>query len=582
MKAIRPLHASLTLCVVLTSGALAAAAEVPTPAPIGAGDDDRRLAAFRTFLDTPDGDADAAVEPLVTALYRATGMQPLWTAAAGPQPRARELLALLADADAEGLVAADYDLQTLGDAVEEVAGTAPDDPRRFATDRRLSAALLRYAADLAHGRIDPDRVGWHIRRAPLDVEHVLGDTLLHADLAAARTRLAPPARPYEALRQHLRRYREIAAAGGWETVPAGVKLEPGTREVATRLAALERRLRAEGDLTDDDGTLAAALRDAEKSGTAAEAVYDERFAAAVRRFQARHGIGADGIVGPSTMRELNVTAESRVRQIELNLERWRWMPRDVEPRRLVVNVPAFELTAWDGGAPVAGMAVVVGRRSWPTPVFSDLVEYIVLNPWWNVPKSIARDELMPKVRRDPDFLAREGYVLTDATGTPVEVTPEEREQVSHRTHALRQLPGAGNALGRMKFLFPNRWDVYLHDTPNRHLFARAERSFSHGCVRVQHPRDLAAFLVAGDAQWSMARIDALLGKGPDKWLRLERPVPIYLTYFTASVTDDGSLVFHPDIYGHDERLDVALRERRGGSGTAIVAKEKEADAPAAD
>jgi murein L,D-transpeptidase YcbB/YkuD len=556
-------------------------AEVPTPARIIVHDDDQRLAAFRTFLDAPPVSGDADIAPLVTALYRTTGMQPLWTAPSGPQPRARELLALLSNAETEGLAPADYGAQALGDLVEDLAASpSPGDSHRFAADRELTAAFLRYALDLSHGRVDPDRVDWYIRRSPLAVDQVLGDALLHTDLADARTRLAPPSRQYEALRQHLRRYREVVAAGGWETVPPGAKLEIGSRDAVARLAALERRLRAGGDLDDADDSLATAARQAQESGAAAEAGYDERFAAAVRRFQRRHGIGADGIVGPATLRELNVSAEQRVRQIELNLERWRWMPRDMEPRRLVVNVPAFELSLYDGGERSAAMPVIVGRRSWPTPVFSDQLEYIVLNPWWSVPKSIARDELMPKVRGNPDFLEREGYVLTDADGNVANLEPEQLAGVSHRTHFLRQLPGPGNALGKMKFLFPNRWDVYLHDTPGRHLFSRAERTFSHGCVRVSRPAELAAFLVEGDPQWSTERIDKLLGKGPDKWLRLGSSVPIYLTYFTASVDADGGLVFHPDAYGHDERLATALNERRNRSATALVSTET--DRPAKD
>lgn len=525
-----------------------------------------------TLVATTEG-ADASLTPLVTALYEAAGLQPLWTSPEAPLARTSELLTMLDVADIDGLDPADYDPRGLRGIVDEAYAGTSTEARRFAVDRRLTEAFLAYALDLSRGRVDPDKLGWHIHNGTAPIDALLVDAVQRNDLAGLRARLAPVAPAYEALRQHLRRYRELAAAGGWSTVPAGPKLEPGDRAPVERLLALERRLAAEGDLDGTDDTLARAARQAAETGLTAEAVYDTRLENGVRAFQQRHGIGVDGVVGPATSRELNVPVERRVRQIELNMERWRWMPRTLEARRAMVNIPAFTLTLYDHDRPEQSMAVVVGRRTWQTPIFADSIEYIVLNPYWNVPKNIARDELLPKLRRDASFLEREGYELTDVQGNILEPTEEEISRATYKTHFLRQLPGGGNALGQMKFLFPNHWDVYLHDTPSRSLFARAERSFSHGCIRVQRPVDLAEFLIRNDSQWSMERLEKLRKRGPDKWMRLETPTPIYITYFTATVADDGSLRFHPDLYYRDDELDRALRQEHNPPGTALVASE---------
>lgn len=523
--------------------------------------------AFASFLDTPAtqlvaldlGDRRGAVQAAVREVYRRTGDRPLWIAANGPTPRARTAIERLRSAHKDGLLPDAYRTDELNALVEDATrSAATDDAHRFAIDRGLTEALVLHGMDLAHGRVDPAEMSWFVERELVDVAEILSSAILAVQDDLGAERLAPPFSEYSALRERLAHYRAVDAAGGWQTVPDGDKLDVGDLADRRRLAALERRLLADGDLV--DGT-------SEHGGDGAASepgdldTYDARLADGVRRFQRRHGLGADGIVGPRTMRELNTSARQRVEQIEVNLERWRWMPRSIAARHLRVNVPAFELALYDREqGPIDRMAVIVGRRDWPTPVFADEVRFIVLNPYWNVPQSIAKSELLPKVRRDPSFLTREGYELLDARGQPVELDPNEPPRLSHRTHFLRQLPGPGNALGRMKFLFPNPFDVYLHDTPTRHLFARAERAFSHGCVRVEHPQRLAEFLVQDDPQWSMARAERLLESGlPDRWMRLADAVPIYIVYFTASVDALGAPRFHPDIYDRDRRVADALR-----------------------
>lgn len=531
-------------------------------------DDDSAVASsFANFLEGPApqlvaldlGDRRGAIEAAVRDIYRRTGDRPLWIAANGPTPRVRVLIERLRSAHDDGLFTDSYRADELNALVEDAARSVTmDESRRFAIDRALTEALVLHGMDLAHGRVDPAEMSWFVERELVDVAEILVSAILAVQDDLGAERLVPPFEEYAALRERLAHYRAVDAAGGWQTVPDGDKLEVGDLVDRRRLAALERRLLADGDLL--DGT-------SEHGGDGAESdagevdIYDTRLADGVRRFQRRHGLGADGIVGPRTMRELNTSARQRVEQIEVNLERWRWMPRSIAARHLRVNVPAFELALYDREkAPTDRMAVIVGRRDWPTPVFGDEVRFIVLNPYWNVPQSIAKSELLPKVRRDPSFLEREGYELLDARGDAVALDPNDPPRLSHRTHFLRQLPGPGNALGRMKFLFPNPFDVYLHDTPNRHLFARAERAFSHGCVRVEHPQRLAEFLVRDDPQWTMARAERLLEGGlPDRWMRLADAVPIYIVYFTASVDAFGAPRFHPDIYDRDRRVADALR-----------------------
>lgn len=510
------------------------------------------------------GERHDEVERIADALYDRVGGDLLWLSAVASPTRTSSLLARLRAAGDDGLAPEAYQPAALAALVDDFhSGARPDEDRRRAIDRTLTVALVLYALDLAAGRLDPERFAWHIRRERPQIVEPLASAILADDIELAHSRLAPPYPEYAALRSRLGHYRSVDSAGGWDRVPDGPKLDVGVPVDGVRLAALERRLLADGDLVDgqaEHGGDGAAPR----LGDVAQGTYDERLADAVRRFQRRHGIGADGVVGPRTMRELNTSAHARVEQIEANLERWRWMPRALQRRHLRVNVPAFELSLYDdAGHPSARMAVVVGRRDWPTPVFSDAVRYIVVNPYWNVPPSIAKTELLPKVRRDVTFLEREGYELIDASGQPLELDPNDVARLSHRKHFLRQLPGPNNALGRMKFLFPNRFDVYLHDTPSRSLFGRAERTFSHGCIRVEHPDDLAEFLVRGDPEWSMERVERLMARGgADRWIRISTGVPIYITYFTASVDAVGAPRFHPDIYERDRLLIDALRRTR--------------------
>jgi murein L,D-transpeptidase YcbB/YkuD len=301
-------------------------------------------------------------------------------------------------------------------------------------------------------------------------------------------------------------------------------LKPGDRN--PRVAALRARLEASGDLP--PAAPAAADRD----------LFDPPLQDGLRKVQNRHGLDADGTAGKGTLAALAVPAERRVRQIEINLDRWRWLPRDLGERYIVVNIAGFQLDLVEGGAPALSMRVVAGKPTSRTPMFSGMMTNIVLNPYWNPPPGIVKKEILPHIARDSGYAEREGFEVV-STGSRVEV---------------RQRPGPKNALGKVKFLFPNRFDVYLHDTPSRSLFSRTVRSFSHGCIRLEKPLELAEYLLKDDPAWTPKRIAAALAKGREQWVGVPRPLPVHLVYWTAWVGGAGTVQFRDDLYGRDKPL----------------------------
>lgn len=362
------------------------------------------------------------------------------------------------------------------------------------------------------------------------------------------------------------RYRALVADGGWPRVPPGPTLSPGDRVDPERLAALVARLAAEGDLP-RTAARPAIVNVSADSPSGSGALYDEEIAAAVRRFQARHGLEPDGKVGPATLAALGVSAAERLAQIELNLERWRALPPDLPERRIEINLPGYELTTFEGGAPSGRMKVVVGKPSSPTPLFEDRVTHVVLRPYWNVPAGITGRELVPQARRNPSSLAARGFEV-QAGGRWVSPTRVDWSRGSYR---IRQRPGAGNSLGLVKFVLAGQSLIYLHDTPESHAFARSSRALSHGCVRLEQPLDLAAWLLAGQGGWSEERIRETVASGGERWVRLEEEVPVFVRYFTAWIGDDGRVEFRDDVYRKEasEVLRLArVREREAAATPA--------------
>ena len=331
--------------------------------------------------------------------------------------------------------------------------------------------------------------------------------------------------------QVMERYRQSAARGGWQQIPRDLDAAPG--EAAPGVVLLRERFLRGPDPVE------ARLANA---GAARADYFDDQLVEAVKHFQERHSIEADGRLGPATIRELNHTIEERIAELQLNMDRWRWLPHEMGEKHVIVNVAGFELEVVQGGKVVDSMNVVVGQQNWHTPIFADTMEYLVVNPYWNVPPSILEDEIMPALEQDPNYLARNDMERTSDGG-------------------VRQRPGPKNALGRFKFMLPNKDNIYLHDTPAGHLFSRARRDFSHGCIRLERPRDMAELVMRTATQRSPSELDALLETNDEKWIKLDEQLPVYILYFTAWVQEDGTVRFHHDVYGRDERLEEQAEEK---------------------
>ena len=505
-----------------------------------------QLATGAGQLTTERDERELAV---LDAFYRERGMATVWVdEAEGVGNTARRVAEVVADAGRNGLDPRDYGIDRIRGLM---AAQTPED--LAALEVRMSLAVIRLASDLAAGRLEPSKV---------DPEHFLtptgaipADVIRQAaeapDVAAFIAGFEPPQPEYLRLRDTLAHYRELAAAGGWPMVPAGDTLDPGMTD--PRVPALRQRLRAEGDL-DPGADLAA-------TGGPAD-FYDDALKGAMLSFQNRHGLDPDGRVGPATLAALNVTAEERVQQILLNMERRRWMEDDLGERYAFVNLADFHAKVVDGAKTIFVSRVVVGRPYFRTPVFSKDMTYVVVNPYWNVTPSIARNELLPKIKKDPGYLAEHNYeLLSDWSEGAVPLDPGSIDwsTVSKSSFGfkIRQRPGEGNALGRVKFMFPNSHNIYMHDTPAKSLFNKYQRTFSHGCIRVHQPREFAEVVLAG-LGWSREKIDAAIASERSQVVSLDKPLPVHITYLTAWTNKDGTVNFRDDVYGRDKILKSAL------------------------
>lgn len=488
---------------------------------------------------------------------------PSWFDGGRPTALAQQALALLADARSHGLDPADYQAQPLAQAFEQATRAGTDAAARDALERRLTAALTRYLGDLHDGRIGPEQLprGYVVPgHGAFDAAGALQRAVANGALADAVRPAAPPLAQYERLREALAQYRALADHPAWQAplppLPrparaATPKLEPG--QPYSGAAALRARLIALGDLPVDAAGAEAGL-------------YDTALADGVRAFQQRHGLAADGVIGRATLARLEVAPAARARQIELMLERLRWTPLLQGPRMIVINVPEFALRAYEvqGDRIVVRetMKVIVGKAlDTRTPLFVGGLRFIEFQPYWNVPPSIARGEVVPRLRRDPGYWEREGFEFVVGSRVETGLSGALLDEAVAGRARIRQRPGPKNALGDIKFVFPNDDNIYLHHTPAVRLFARERRDFSHGCIRVEAPVALAAFVLHDRPGWDAARIEQAMRDDAPTTLRLPQPVPVVIAYGTAMVKA-GRVHFLDDLYGHDRRLDAALRQPR--------------------
>jgi len=486
-----------------------------------------------------------------TKYYENRLYAPAWVDGAGPTAQAKLVVSILQKAAQKGLNPEDYDASRWPAREEALAAKpTPEEIARF--DLALSVCLLRYVSALDVGRINPQHLKFDLdlNHRVTDLPGFLSQISQSDDIEPLLDKVEPQEDGYSRTSQALRTYLALAQQDPAEKLPVPEKpvAEGGTYE---GMALLVAKLKLVGDLPQGAMLAEGSVK------------YEGDVVEAVKRFQLRHALAATGSLGPETLRQLNVPIADRVRHLQFALERWRWLPHELTTPLIAVNVPAFRLYGFDEPHHIGlKMNVVVGKamRS-ETPAFIGNMTYLVFRPDWGVPPTIMRKEILPPLQKDPAYLSKNGYDLFDASGKVLSsghVTPEEIQLLRAGKLSVRQRPGPKNALGSVKFMFPNTYLVYLHDTPQTELFSRSRRDFSYGCIRVQDPPALAAWVLQSKPEWTRERIQAAMNGEKSVQVNLSSPIPVLILYATARVDEDGRVDFYDDIYGHDARLAQAL------------------------
>jgi L,D-transpeptidase YcbB len=491
----------------------------------------------------------------VITFYRPFAYQPAWIRDGQPTAQALALLQVLEDADQEGLSAEDYDASRWPSRLSALKGPHGDaEEARF--DAALTICIMRYLSDLHVGRINPQHLGFDfdVSQKKLNLAQCIRQRLVNgSDLRTEVAGVAPPFAGYQRLRDALQHYVELAKEGDGEKVPDPSYVAPGGQYAG--IAQLASRLRLLGDLPES------AVVPADTK------IYTGALVDAVKHFQDRHGLRSTGELDTDTVAEINVPVSERVEQMRLSLERFRWLPYEFKQPPVVVNIPEFRLYGFTGPNQIGiTMNVNVGDQyDFQTPIFENNIQYIVFRPYWYPPSGILRSEIIPPLEEDPsleendlELITGDGKVVSSGN-----VTAAMLQQIRTGKLRVRQPPGPDNALGLVKFIFPNTHDVYMHDTPQYvHMFSDTERTFSHGCIHVQEPAKLAAWLLRNTPGWNLERVQNAMHNGKDNLrVNLAAPIPVLMVYDTAVAREDGEVLFFEDIYGHDAELKQELAKR---------------------
>jgi len=499
--------------------------------------------------------------PLRERFYIERQFQPAWSRDETISDQSQKLIQVLKEADREGLNPGDYRINQIESLLAQVKqrynGANSVTVETWADlDIMLTDAFFAYGTHVSKGRLDPGKwfYQWIPYRRSVDLVQVLKEALDKKDVEGALRSLPPRYPAYGQLRTELANYRQIAADGGWVAIPGKTTLKKGSSGYAVTL--LKHRLVIAGDLD----AAALGLNDH----------FDGRLQEALRKFQERHGLKASGGMDEDTRKALNFSVEKRIRQIEWNMERWRWLPDELGPRYVMVNIPDYRLFVVENQITVMSMKTVVGKSAQPTPVFMDNMSYLELNPTWNLPNSIVAEEMIPKVKKNPDYLTKKRIrIYSNWSTNAKEIDPKTIDwaKVNPKKFPYRMIQDTGvNPLGRIKFMFPNQFDVYLHDTTQKGLFQRSKRMYSHGCIRVERPYDLGEWVLRDDTSWSKTRLLTEIKKGKRQVVNIPKPIPVYVIYLTAWFDTRGHIHFRDDIYDYDKSLEKVLKMSTSPSG----------------
>jgi murein L,D-transpeptidase YcbB/YkuD len=512
---------------------------------------------FLTIKNKIDSKTNLICNPeLLFDFYLHRKIKPVWVTKNWLNSKAEVFIKTIVEADHEGLDSAIYhrdDILTLLTDVELNSVLDAFEPEKLAElELLLTDAFFSFGFHLSEGMVEPNsnNFDWHIKKPKRNLLKILKTSLFKERLEELVDILQPHHSGYLKLKSALLKYEKIKKSGGWYEVPVGSKIRKG--DTGERIVALRSRLIISGDLADS------------KNGN--EEYFDEALEDGIKNFQARNGLKIDGVVGSNTLSVLNISVEDRIEQIKLNMERWRWLPQDLGKRYILVNTANFELDIIENGQTVTSTRAIVGKKKRPTPALSRKITYMELNPYWNIPHKIATNDILPCIKKDPNYLTDKSIrIFENWEDGAKEINPESIDwdtvTKGNFSYKLRQDPANSNALGRIKFIFPNEFSIYLHDTPARELFNKTKRTFSSGCIRIEKPMELAAYLLTDNSKWTYEKLTAAVNSKKTKAILLSDPINIHILYWTAWVDKGGSVNFRDDMYGRDRQLNIALNEK---------------------